>query len=144
MTLTFPVSPRSPRIARASLSLCMLAISLAATACQGDGQGLTLAFTESDPELAGASVDAAGVWESAPWDDDRFPWLPYPGLATLRLQHSLARVPRSVLVYIAFASDGAAPALAAGELARVLEVSPDSITIRNDTQSELFARVIAY
>jgi hypothetical protein len=49
-----------------------------------------------------------------------------------------------VLAYLSFDPEGASAALAAGDLATVVAVSESTVTLRNDTNSEFFLRVVAY
>jgi len=120
-----------------------LALALALTAC-GLPTGDTLIYPADAPELANASISAEGVWESAPWPGPGVTWLPYPGQATLEIEHGLGRVPRVVVVYISFAEDGAESAMAAGDLSRLIFVDEMTIGVRNDTNAQLFARFVAY
>ncbi len=87
-----------------------------------------------------AGLDATGEgWQSVGWSGD--PWQPYPGRATLEFTHDLGRIPTSVLVYLAFDRGGTGAGLASGDLARIIEVTETTVTIRNDTEAELFCRV---
>lgn len=104
--------------------------------------GDTIPYSADSPELANASVSAEGIWESSPWSDA--PWLPYPPQATIEVEHTLARVPRVVDVYISFDPDGFEPAPAAGDLARIITADEMVVGVRNDTESVLFARITAY
>ena len=125
------------------MKLVRVALALALTAC-GLPTGDTIVYPIDSPELANASVSAEGVWESAPWPAPGVTWLPYPGQATLEVEHGLGRVPRAVLVYISFSEDGSQSALASGDLSRVIAVDASTLSIRNDTNAQLFARFVAY
>lgn len=94
----------------------------------------------ADPELAAHSTSAAGVWESAPWTGTN--WMPYAGHLTLQIDHDLGHRPNAVLVYLAFDATGSGSALSAGDLARVVEVTDDHVTIRNDTAGDYFVRLV--
>ena len=120
----------------------VLALTLL-SAC-GLPTGDVFVYPADAPELSDASVDAEGVWESAPWPAPGIAWLPYPGRATVEVEHGLGRVPRLVEVYISFAEDGSESALAAGDLARVISVDASTLAIRNDTNAQLFVRIVAY
>lgn len=122
-------------------------VAMVAAAClwlaQGCGlpTGETVVYPADAPELANAGV-RDGVWESGPWEG--VPWIPFPGRVTIEFEHSLGRAPTVVLVYLAFDPEGTDAALAAGELARVVEVTDGTLTIRNDTNAGFFVRVVAF
>jgi hypothetical protein len=130
-----------------SRTLALVALStllvLVAPACGRPAPGGVVVFTASAPELAMASVDPeSGSWESAPWAPGATGWLPYPPRGQIQLEHALGRAPRVVLVYISFERSGTTPALAAGDLARVVDVDESTVTIWNDTNGSYFARVV--
>ena len=99
-------------------------------------------YTATSPELSGASLSTEGVWESTPWSDPNQPWLRYPGRGTIQLEHGMGRVPRLVMVYLAFDSVGTEPGLASGDLARLVDADENTVTIRNDTSASFFVRVV--
>jgi hypothetical protein len=112
-------------------------------ACGRPAPGGVVIFTASSPELAMASIDPeTGSWESAPWSPADTGWIPYPPRGQVQLEHRLGREPRTVLVYLSFDRAGTSPALAAGDLARVIDVDESTITIWNDTNGSYFARVV--
>lgn len=126
---------------RARLVLGALAGWLAlATAGCGLPTGETFFYAADSPELANASVSAEGIWESSPWEGAS--WLPYPGQATVEVEHGLGRTPREILVYISFSEAGGESALAAGDLSRIISVSDQTVAVRNDTNALLFARIV--
>lgn len=94
----------------------------------------------TDPALAARSTNAEGVWESAPWTGAT--WMPYQGHLTLQVDHDLGRRPSAVLVYLAFDAAGTGSALSAGDLARVVDVTADHVTIRNDTAGDYYVRLV--
>jgi hypothetical protein len=104
--------------------------------------GDLIVYPADAPELAAASVTPEGVWESCPWAGS--PWLPYPGRASVQVEHSLGYAPPRVLVYLSFEASGADPALAAGDLARVVEVDATTLLVRSDTSAFFFARIVAW
>lgn len=106
--------------------------------------GEFVSYAADSPELAHASVSPEGVWESVPWSGQDTPWLPFPPRVTVELEHTLGREPRVVLVYLAFDAGATDPALAAGDLARIVEVTNTTITVHNDTNGSYFFRVVAY
>jgi len=96
---------------------------------------------------AGATGDEVTSWESTPWNDNDPettdpPWLAYPAHGQLQVHHGQGRVPSGVIVYIAFVEDGQNPAVAPGDLTRIVEVNDDFVTVWNDTSSGYFARVV--
>lgn len=105
--------------------------------------GDLIVYTADDPELAQASVSDEGVWESVPWSAPEAPWLDYPPRATLQLEHTLGHTPRFVLVYLSFDAIGSEPALAAGDLARIVSVDDTTVSVRNETSAAFFVRVVA-
>lgn len=106
--------------------------------------GETLVYPADAPELAHASVSDDGVWESVPWAGQSAPWLEFGPRATVELEHGLDHEPRAVLVYLAFDPEGTDPALAAGDLARVVEASGTTVAVKNDTNATYFIRVVAF
>lgn len=134
MTESLPSMPRAP-------SLVLLALASLALACGRPPPGTLIELDPSDPELAMASVDpVTGAWESMPWTG--MEWLPFGPRVQLRVTHGLGRVPRSVHVYLAFDELGSDPAAAAGDLARVIEVTDTTVTVWNDTNATYFARIV--
>lgn len=132
--------PESRRSMRSVLVVVVLSLSLVA-GCGRPPPGGLIDFPVGAPELAMASVDPlTNTWESMPWTGT--PWLPYGPRAQLRVFHGLGRVPRSVHVYLAFDELGSDPAMAAGDLGRVLEVTDTTVTVWNDTSGSYFARIV--
>lgn len=119
-------------------------VLLAALPGCGLPSGDLVVYTADSPELARASVSPEGVWESVPWSAQDAPWLPFPPRITVELEHTLGREPRAVLVYLAFDPEATAPALAAGDLARIVEVTDTTVTVQNDTSGSYFFRVVAF
>lgn len=102
-----------------------------------------MVYPATAPELSMAGVDPeSGSWQSAPWDPGTVGWIPYPPRAQIQLEHGLGRVPPLVVVYLSFERSGASPALAAGDLARVVDVDASTVTIWNDTNGSYFVRVV--
>jgi len=129
------VSARTPRAA-------LLLLGALAAGC-GLPTGDLVVYEENAPELDAAScVD--GVYETAPWSAPDAPWLPYPPRDTIQIEHCLGRAPRAVEVYLSFEPDGAEPALAAGDLARVVAVDETTISVKNETSAMFFARIVAF
>lgn len=89
---------------------------------------------------ATAGVQADGSWQSVGWAPD--PWQRYHGGQTLVLEHGLGYTPAVLLVYLSFSDDGSGAALGTGNLVRVLAVTEDRVEVRNDTNSDLYARVV--
>lgn len=119
--------------------LLLAAISL--PAC-GLPTGDLIVYTADDPELAHASVSDDGVWESVPWSAPEARWLEYPPRVTVQLEHGLGYTPREVLVYLSFDPLGSEPALAAGDLARIVSVDATTVSVRNETSAAFFVRVV--
>jgi len=53
-------------------------------------------------------------------------------------------MPTGVLTYISFTADGFDPSQAAGDLARLVSVTPDHVTVWNDTNGSYFARIVVF
>jgi hypothetical protein len=140
---------RSAAITRRS-SLRLLAGSagvglLGLGACGRPQPNAVVVFTVGSPELAMASIDPeTGSWQSAPWAGEGVTWLPYPPRGQVQVEHALGRVPTTIMVYLSFAADGSTPALAAGDLARVVDVDASTVTVWNDTNGSYFARVVVH
>ncbi len=117
---------------------------LGCAGCSGIAMGETVELTVDSPELAHASVSDAGVWESVPWSSPDAPWLPYTPRVTAQLEHTLGYAPSVVLVYIAFDDAATMPALAAGDLAEIVDVTDTTITVHNGTNASFFFRVVAF
>lgn len=119
-------------------------ISIAALSVASCGlpTGDTVFYPSDAPELANASESPEGVWESAPWSSPTSVWLPYPAQITLEVEHGLGRVPRHVEVYISFEEDGRNAGVASGDLARIVAVDETTVTVRNGTNAQLFARIV--
>ncbi len=86
---------------------------------------------------------AEGAWESAPF----FPeagceWFEFRHDTSYRVAHTLARVPRSYEVYVAFAADGRASAPAAGDMAVLVDLDDEDIVLRNRTGEDFFVRLV--
>lgn len=122
----------------ARLSLAFTLTSLFATGC---GEAGAQDVVELTPPCASTEN---GIWESNPWisDADGCSFLPYNGSTSYRVAHGLGRVPRSVEVYVAFTEDGAACAMAPGDMARILYVDSDAVVIENQTEANLFFRLV--
>lgn len=96
-------------------------------------------------------VDADGEsrsWESGPWaaEDPTMAtaWLPYQPRTLIHITHPLGREPVAVLVYLSFVQEGSSPALAEGDLARVVDATDTDVTVWNDTAGTYFARVVIF
>ncbi len=89
---------------------------------------------------ASAGTDSAGNWQSVGWAGED--WLTYPSQGTMVVEHDLGRVPRSVLVYLSFESDGSGASLASGDLCRVLSVDENRVELRNGTRENFHFRLV--
>jgi hypothetical protein len=128
-------------------------------ACDGEKEGENLCIVGLDelPKAGHGSLDpgadagaAAGAasrtWQSAPWQNAR--WTSLPGQTRVRMEHGLGRVPDSVEIYLSFEKDDSdregtrSSFLAAGDLARISEVTDSTITIKNHTEQPFCLRVV--
>lgn len=70
-------------------------------------------------------------------------WLEYPkGNVLLEVEHSLGRIPVSVLVYVSTDRKGCASTLASGEATQVIEATGSTVMLHNNTDQDLFARIV--
>ncbi len=91
------------------------------------------------PPMARISLDS---WESSPWPGAGVEWLAFPRNIDVTLRHNLGRTPAAVNVYLAFEKSGASGAPAAGDLARIQQVTDRDVTLRNGTQQDYWLRVV--
>jgi hypothetical protein len=109
--------------------------------CQGEQvDDETCVLSEAD--LAEAALTDAGVWQSAPWASATVGWTSFPDRTKLVLPHPLGRIPTSVEVYLSFYTDGASSFLASGDLARIMRVDADSVTLANNTNECFYVRLV--
>lgn len=135
---------------RCLTSLLVVTIALLGSSCGKPGPGnlvvLRLAPDGGLPEAM--SLADGGAWESSPWasPDGGTPvhWLYYGPHEQLHVQHSLGRVPTGVLTYISFVESGVDPSLAPGDLARLVDVTDDHVTVWNDTNGVYYARIVVF
>jgi len=123
---------------RLALGLCA-ALAAAGLGCDSAVADERIEVTAAELP-ASAGLDAEGVWQSVGWTGD--PWQRYPGRVTLVLHHDLGRIPAVMLTYLAFDESGRGAGLAAGDMARVVEVTASTVTVRNDTEADFFCRVV--
>lgn len=71
------------------------------------------------------------------------PFLPFPAGRTLELVHGLSRTPDIVVPYVAFDAKPTSFTLAPGNEA-VIRTDSDVISVRNDTCSDFYVRVVAW
>lgn len=121
---------------RLGIGALLIVPLLPLTACQ-DAAGNVRVVGEAD--LPASHGVTGAQWQSGGINDE---WMGYPAQTALELGHSLGREPVSVLVYVAFDAGGQDGALAAGDIARIAEVSDDTVTIRNGTNQDFFARIV--
>ena len=122
-------SCRWPRFIIISVSAIWLSLGCS------DGPTIDLRTADLPPS---AGVDDRDQWQSSAWDQD---WLEYPGNTTLRVEHGLGRIPRTVLVYMSFSPDGHGAGLAAGDAARVSSVDEQHVAVQNATEEDFFVRI---
>lgn len=124
------------------LPLAMAACCLGIVACDKPPPGGLRMYPVGAPELARASVDPTShIWESAPLTGANL--LPFPARAQVLVEHSLGRTPRNIQCYLSFVQMGGSPALAAGDLCRVVGADDQSVTVWNDTNGNFFVRITA-
>ena len=93
------------------------------------------------------SVSEVGVWESAPpqeWAVEKCRWLPYNANGTFTLWHPLGRSPSMLLGYVASSARGDDTTLAAGEVFLIESFDEEQVTIRNDSDQDLFLRLVLF
>lgn len=123
------------------LALVLVLAPFALSAC-GEAGAQTIIRVEAT-DLACADHDVAlDVWESAGWPGT-CDWLLFDGGATLEVEHPLGRVPKLVLIYIAFEADGQNATVGHGDSGIIEGASDTTITVRNDTQQRFYVRLVA-
>ncbi len=113
------------------------ALTLAAACAGAEAQEPRVLRLADLPPSAGLSGSS---WQSVGWSGD--PWHPYDANRVLVVQHDLGRTPQSVLVYLSFVDSGDGAALAAGDLAQVVEVGEAEVHVQNRTAQDYFCRVV--
>ena len=126
------------------LALAFVGLALFAPGCGKPGPGTVVVYSR-DGGLPMSMVDPSpDTWESSPWAGPDVHWIPYGPHVQLQLEHDLGRVPTGVITYISFVESGQNPSQAAGDLARLVDVTADHVTVWNDTNGSYFARVIVF
>lgn len=121
------------------LSVGLLSAAVAAAACNDVAADKVVGAEPACPQVRTDS----GAWESGPWrGDDACPWLSYPGKTALEIPHDLGYEPSAVLPYVSFARTGEEATLGAGDVARVIDVNDETVTVGNATNQKLFLRVV--
>ena len=82
-------------------------------------------------------------WQSAPWSGG-CDWVRLDAREGIEVPHDLGRPPASVLVYLSFVPSGAEAVLAAGDMARIVEVTATSVTVANATEQPMYARLVLW
>lgn len=82
-------------------------------------------------------------WESAGWFGDTCPWIEFTPRTSFEVEHPLGRVPKSVLIYISFSSDGASSTLASGDSGLIVGATSETVTVRNNTEQRFYLRLVA-
>lgn len=127
--------------------LCMVVL-LAASGCSSGARADEACAPVPEGVLSDARLSDDGhQWESAPWNGAA--WIDFRDEACVIIDHDLGRRPMQVLPYLSFERDDSdddgrtrSSALASGDLARVLEVTDTQVTLRNDTNADVFLRVV--
>jgi hypothetical protein len=130
-----------PRLARAAVAATAL-LSGCQNVTGADIRDCTPAF-EDNGFPPGAGVTGSGAWQSSDWlVPAGESWIPLPGACLVTVPHDLGRTPALVQVYVSFVPSGQASALAAGDIARIIDVTDLDVTLRNDTLEDFFVRVV--
>lgn len=82
-------------------------------------------------------------WQSAPWTGG-CDWVRLGAREGIEVPHDLGRPPASVLVYLSFVPSGAEAVLAAGDMARIVEVTDTTVTVANATEQPMYARIVLW
>lgn len=131
-------------IGRLARLAALLSFATLAASCGKPGPGILVPYS-LDGGLPSAMLDpATNVWESSPWSGTDVHWLPYGPHVQLQVQHGLTRMPTGVITYISFVENGLDPSQAAGDLARIVEVTEDHVTVWNDTNGSYYARIVVF
>jgi len=89
-------------------------------------------------------TDAEGVWESHPFPpitDAQCYWLDFQGCSRYEIEHPLGRVPKEIIGYTSFDSDGTFSTAASGNSFIIQEASASTVTIRNAQNQDFFLRL---
>jgi hypothetical protein len=119
-------------------ALCLVALD--------DLPGASGGQADAVPGDAGSPAGASRKWQSAPWQNAE--WTSLPGKTRVRLEHDLGREPDSVDVYLSFEKDDSdregtrSSFPAAGDMARITDVTDSTITIKNNTEQSFCLRVV--
>jgi hypothetical protein len=124
---------------RGLLPLSAALAAVAAFGCSDTGADVEIAVDPADIPCAGQ--DGTGGWQSTPWSDPDCPWLPYDGRTALQIPHDLGRAPTMVIPYLAFDDLGSDPAIGAGDIARIREVTDTTVTLANVTEANFYLRL---
>lgn len=128
---------------RTVVALLALTLALSASSCGKPGPGNVLDLSDGGLPME-MLLEAGSAWESSPWMGTDVHWLPYGPHEQLRVHHTLGRTPVGVITYISFTENGFDPSQAAGDLARLVEVDDQNVTVWNDTNGSYFARIVVF
>jgi hypothetical protein len=128
---------------RLGLMLVLAACALFASSCGKPGPGNVLVVTDGGLPNA-MLIPGMDAWESSPWSGTDVHWLPYGPHEQLQVHHGLGRMPIAVVTYISFVDTGLDPSQAAGDLARLVDVTDQEVTVWNDTNGSYFARIVVF
>lgn len=115
-----------------------LALSVGA-GCGGDPCAGSEDRAVSLSELPCSMMGASGVWESHPLPpvSEECRWLEFRACSTYRFENPLGEVPKTVIGYTSFESDGRYSTVGSGNSFVVDEATESEIVIRN-AQNQLF------
>ncbi|MCB9658610.1 MAG: hypothetical protein R3B40_29015 [Polyangiales bacterium] len=138
-----PLPSRRQLATLCALPCVLLLLSHALAGC-GDAAAQTTVQVDA-ADLACADFDPTlEAWESAGWAGDTCAWITFSPRTTFEIAHPLGRVPKAVLVYIAFSESGASATLASGDAGLILGATTETVTVRNNTDQRFFLRVVAH
>ena len=123
-------------------TVALLWLPLAASGCSDASAQTPVRVLAAD--LPCADFDPTlDAWESAGWFGGTCDWVTFSPRTTLEIDHPLGRIPKSVLLYIAFSADGMSATVASGDPGLILGATSETVTVRNNTDQRFFLRVVA-
>jgi hypothetical protein len=127
-------------------ALAAIVLLLAACSAPAPQRSLDVPLTDmptqhTQPPSPVAPGEQIVSWSSSGWRD---PWLTLPPETQVTYSHALGREPEAVQVYISFTPVPDIAAAGVGDVARIVEVTPDSVTIWNHSQQAWFVRLVLF
>jgi hypothetical protein len=133
-------SPKSLCAACAAIASGACLIALGSPAC---GPACNTADSENPPERYEGGTVTGGqdrYYASSDWASGL---LPFPGGKRYEIAHHLGFVPAEIAVYVSLGANAMPSTPCSGNTCVIQSVTADTITVKNDTCSEFWVRVVA-